>query len=54
MPGPPVIIVESGGIPITEVEEGAPVLTEVAALGVAVTITEDATPFIIERIPEEE
>lgn len=53
MPGPSVTIVESGGIPVSEVEADAPVFTEVESGGVAVTIVTGATPVIIERIPEE-
>lgn len=51
MPGPAIVIVESGGIPVTEVESGAPVLTEVETGGIAVTLTEGATPVIIEHLP---
>ncbi len=52
MPGPSIVIVESGGFPVTEVEADAPVFTEVESGGIAVTITEGATPVIIERLPE--
>lgn len=52
MPGPAIVIVETGGLPVTEVDDGAPVFTEVETGGIAVTITEGATPVIIERIPE--
>ncbi len=51
MPGPAIVIVESGGIPVTEVESGAPVLTEVETGGIAVTLTEGAIPVIIEHLP---
>lgn len=51
MPGPAIVIVESGGLPVTEVESGAPVFTEVATGGIAVTLTEGATPVIIEHLP---
>lgn len=51
MPGPAIVIVESGGIPVTEVDSGAPVLTEVETGGIAVTLTEGATPVIIEHLP---
>lgn len=54
MPGPSIVIVESGGLPVTEVEADAPVFTEVEAGGIAVTIVEGATPVIIERLPEPE
>lgn len=54
MPGPSVVIVDSGGLPVTEVEAGAPVFTEVETGGIAVTITEGATPVVIERLPEPE
>lgn len=54
MSGPPIVIVESGGVPVTEVEGGAPVFTEVATGGIPVTIVEGATPVIIERLPEPE
>lgn len=54
MPGPSVVIVESGGVPVTEVEDAAPVFTEVEAGGIAVTIVEGATPVMIERLPEPE
>lgn len=54
MPGPSVVIVESGGLPVTEVQDGAAVLTQVEAGGIAVTITEGATPVVIERLPEPE
>lgn len=54
MAGVPVVIVESGGMPVTPVESKAPVLT-VAGAGVPVTIAENATPYIIEGYePEEE
>ena len=51
MPGPAIVIVESGGIPVTDVERGAPVLTEVETGGIAVTLTEGAIPVIIEHLP---
>lgn len=54
MPGPNIVIVEAGGIPMTEVESNAPVFTEVATGGIPVTIVEGATPVIIERLPVEE
>lgn len=54
MPGPSIVITESGGIPVTEVESGAPVFTESATGGIPVTIVEGATPIIIERLPVEE
>ena len=54
MSGPPIVIVESGGVPVTEVASGAPVFTEVATGGIPVTIVEGATPVIIERLPVEE
>lgn len=54
MPGPAIVIVESGGVPMTEVDDGAPVFTEVEAGGIPVTILEGATPIVIERLPVEE
>lgn len=54
MSGPAIVIVESGGFPVTEVEADAPVFTEVATGGIPVTIVEGATPVIIERLPEPE
>lgn len=54
MSGHPIVIVESGGVPVTEVDSGAPVFTEVATGGIPVTIVEGATPVIIEHLPVEE
>lgn len=54
MSGPAIVIVESGGIPVTEVDANAPVFTEVATGGIPVTIVEGATPVVIERLPVEE
>lgn len=54
MSGPAIVIVESGGFPVAEVETNAPVFTEVATGGIPVTIVEGATPVIIERLPEPE
>lgn len=47
MPGPAVVIVPTGGIPVTPVTSGAPAVT-VANAGIAVTIKPNSTPFIIE------
>lgn len=54
MSGPPIVIVESGGVPMTEVEGGAPLFTQVETGGVPVTLVEGATPVMIERLPEPE
>lgn len=54
MSGPAVVIVPSGGFPVTEVTDPnipAPVFTEVATGGIPITIVEGATPVIIERLP---
>lgn len=49
MSGPPVVIVEKGGLPVSPVESNAPVLTVAAnGQGAPVTVTEGGTPFIIE------
>lgn len=51
----PVVIVESGGIPVTAVEASAPVMTVATnGLGLPVTLTDNAPPFIIQGIPEED
>jgi hypothetical protein len=49
-----IVIVESGGFPVTEVEADAPVFTESATGGIPVSITEGATPVIIVRLPDPE
>lgn len=48
MSGPAVIIVESGGLPVTPVESGAPVFKVVTSGGIAVTVAPDATPVILD------
>lgn len=54
MSGIPVVIVESGGVPVTAVEDGAPLMTESEHGGLAITITTDATPFVVQLLPEPE
>lgn len=53
--GFPVVIVESGGIPVIQVEENAPLATVATnGLGVAITLVEkNGAPFVIQT-PEEE
>lgn len=48
MSGPAVTIVAEGGVPVTPVEGGAPVLSSVQSGGSPITLTADATPFVIE------
>lgn len=48
MTGVPVTIVAKGGVPITPVPSGAPLVTSVPEFGAPVTITSNATPFVIE------
>jgi hypothetical protein len=54
MSGIPVVIVESGGVPVKAVESGAPVMTvSDNGYGLPVTLTDNGAPFIIEGLPEE-
>lgn len=47
--GVPVVVVESGGVPVTPVVSGAPLLTiSQNGLGTPITITENASPFILD------
>lgn len=49
MSGIPVVIVEKGGMPVTSVVTGAPVMTVAAnGWGIPITLTENAAPFIID------
>lgn len=50
MSGIPVVIVPSGGIPVTPVQSGAPLMTSVAKFGTPITLTANAAPFIISGI----
>lgn len=51
MPGIPVVIVDSGGAPVTPVDSGAPVMTvAVSGAGMPITLTDNAVPFIIEGL----
>ena len=52
--GIPVVIVESGGVPVTAVEGNAPVMTVSEHGGLPITLTENAAPFIVQGIPEPE
>lgn len=55
MAGFPVVIVEEFGLPVVAVEDGAPVATEVADLGVPIVLVEEhGIPLIVERLPEPE
>lgn len=47
--GFPVVIVESGGLPVTQVESRAPLMTVATnGRGIPVTLTDNAAPFIIQ------
>lgn len=49
MTGLPVIIVESGGLPVSQVEAGAPVMTVAQnGLGIPITLVDNAAPFIVQ------
>lgn len=50
MAGPPVVIVLSGGLPVTAVDSGAPLMTAVDSGGVPVTLTANGMPFVIEGL----
>lgn len=52
MSGIPVVIVAAGGVPVTAVEDGAPVMTESEHDGLPITLTTDAAPFIVQLLPE--
>lgn len=55
MSGVPVVIVESGGMPVTAVEANAPVMTVATnGFGIPITLVDNAAPFIIEGLPEPE
>lgn len=50
--GVPVVIVPSGGVPVTQVASGAPMLTvSDAGRGVPITLAANAAPFVIEGGP---
>lgn len=47
--GIPVVIVDRGGVPVTPVDHNAPLLSVADnGLGIAITITENAAPFILD------
>lgn len=50
MPGPPVTIIDAGGIPVRQVESGAPVLTAVASGGTGITLSDRGFPFVVENL----
>lgn len=52
MPGIPVIIAANGmGIPVTQVEDNAPVMTlSTNGLGTPIVLTEAGSPFVIEGL----
>lgn len=47
MSGPPVRIVEKGGLPVRAVETGAPVLVASESRGYPITITDRGVPFVV-------
>lgn len=54
--GVPVIIVESGGVPVRPVEAGFPLMTVADnGMGTPITITDLGAPFIVQgyELPEE-
>ena len=48
MSGPAVRIVETGGIAVTPVDDGAPIATVVETGGFAIRIVENGPPFVLE------
>lgn len=53
--GIPVVIVESGGVPVTAVEADAPVMTVAAnGIGLPITLSDNAPPFIVQGLPDPE
>jgi hypothetical protein len=54
MSGIPVVLVESGGVPVTAVDANARVMTVSEHGGLPITLTENAAPCIVQGIPEEE
>lgn len=55
MSGIPVIVVESGGMPVTAVETNAPVMTVADNdIGIPITLTDNAAPFIVQGLPDPE
>lgn len=49
MSGIPVVVVESGGMPVTPVDGDAPLMT-VADAGAPITITDNGAPFVVEGL----
>lgn len=50
----PVVIVEKGGVPVTNVPDAAPLMVAENGFGVAVTLVENGTPVTISGLPEPE
>lgn len=48
MSGPPVTIVESGGMPVVYVTSDAPELSVVATGGTPITLTDVGPPFVLD------
>lgn len=48
--GAPVVVVASGGVPVTNVANGVPLTVATNGLGVAVTLAPNSTPVTIEGL----
>ncbi len=53
MPGIPVVITDKYGIPVRQVDSGAPVMTVAAnGMGIPVVLSDRGAPFVVEASPE--